>query len=207
MTVATIERHDAVSAPSDEELIGRTISGETDAFEVLVERYQKKIYRVAYSIVRSEADADGVTQDTFVRAFTKLARFENRSGFETWLTRIAINRSRDVLRGRRWVSLDSMEGDRGSAAAFELADSGADSERALFSRQIEKAIERAAATLSARQRTIFRLRHFEELPLEEIARMMGLRAGTVRSHLFRAVQKLRRELEEWMRPAATKGRA
>ncbi|MGA7617441.1 MAG: sigma-70 family RNA polymerase sigma factor [Thermoanaerobaculia bacterium] len=205
--MATIERHDAVSAPSDEELIGRTISGETDAFEVLVERYQKKIYRVAYSIVRSEADADGVTQDTFVRAFTKLARFENRSGFETWLTRIAINRSRDVLRGRRWVSLDSMEGDRGSAAAFELADSGADSERALFSRQIEKAIERAAATLSARQRTIFRLRHFEELPLEEIARMMGLRAGTVRSHLFRAVQKLRRELEEWMRPAATKGRA
>ena len=89
------------SAPTDRELIERTLAGDGGAFALLVERFQRKIYRVAHAIVRDDMEADTVTQDTFVQAYTHLARFEGRSELETWLTRIAINRSRDALRRRR----------------------------------------------------------------------------------------------------------
>ena len=93
------------SAPSDRELIARTLGGDGAAFAVLVDRFQRKIFRVAFAIVRDDMEADTITQDTFIQAFTHLGKFEGRSEFETWLTRIAINRSRDFLRRRRFVSL------------------------------------------------------------------------------------------------------
>jgi len=184
------------SSPTDRELIERTLAGDGAAFALLVERFQRKIYRVAYAIVRDDMEADTVTQDTFIQAYTHLARFEGRAELETWLTRIAINRSRDLLRRRRFVSLFTRIGDD-EEVYLEPVDDRPDPERQLLSHQLRNAIERAERKLSTQQKIIFRLRHYEDKPLEEIAALLGLRSGTVRAHLFRAVHKVRKELAGW----------
>ena len=190
--------NDPEQLPSDRDLIDRTLAGNGDAFAMIVERFQRKIFRVARSIVRDDVEADTITQDTFVQAYTHLARFQGRSELETWLTRIAINRSRDSLRRRRFVSLFTLREDGSeSETMIEPVDERPDPERQLLSSQLRTAIGRAERGLSAQQKTIFRLRHYENLSLEDIAEAMGLRAGTVRAHLFRAIHKIRKELAEW----------
>jgi RNA polymerase sigma-70 factor (ECF subfamily) len=187
------------SAPSDQELIARTLGGDGGAFGILVERFQRKIYRVAYAIVRDDVEADTITQDTFIQAYTHLARFQGRSELETWLTRITINRSRDWLRRRKFVSLfshDDQSDDR--EYVIEPVDDRPDAERQLMAHQLRAAITRAERTLSSQQKIIFRLRHYENHSLEEIAELLGLRSGTVRAHLFRAIHKVRKELAEWV---------
>ena len=196
--MAVFRLPDPANAPGDQELIDRTLAGDGNAYGILVERFQRKIFRVAYAIVRDEAEADTITQDVFVQAYTNLGRFEGRAGLETWLTRIAINRSRDSLRRRRFVSLFVQRNDdEESEAMIEPVDERPDPERQFLSTQLRAAIKRAEKQLSAQQKTIFRLRHYEDLSLEEIADHLGLRAGTVRAHLFRAIHKIRKELAEW----------
>jgi RNA polymerase sigma-70 factor (ECF subfamily) len=187
------------SAPTDQELIARTLGGDGNAFGILVDRFQRKIYRVAYAIVRDDTEADTITQDTFIQAYTHLARFQGRSELETWLTRIAINRSRDWLRRRKFVSLFSHDDDSDDRMyVIEPVDEHPDAERQLMAHQLRAAIVRAERTLSSQQKIIFRLRHYENHSLEEIAELLGLRSGTVRAHLFRAIHKVRKELAEWV---------
>jgi RNA polymerase sigma-70 factor (ECF subfamily) len=197
--VAAFRLSDQAPSPTDRELIEQTLSGDGGAYAILVERFQRKIFRVAYAIVRDDAEADTVTQDTFVQAYLNLGKFEGRAGLETWLTRIAINRSRDALRRRRFVSLfvSRDEDDETAETMLEPVDERPDPERQLMSSQLRVSIQRAEKQLSAQQKTIFRLRHYENLSLEDIADHLGLRAGTVRAHLFRAIHKIRRELAEW----------
>ena len=182
--------------PPDRELIARTLDGDGGAFGLLVERFQRKIYRVAFAIVRDEVEADTITQDTFIQAYTHLAKFQGRSEFETWLTRIAINRSRDSLRRRRFLRFFSSSDDDENREGFvEPVDDRPDPEREIMAHQLRGAIELAERQLSAQQKVIFRLRHYENRSLEEIAELLGLRAGTVRAHLFRAIHKIRKQLE------------
>lgn len=185
------------TAPTDRELIARTLGGDESAFGLLIERFQRKIFRVAFAIVRDEVEADTIAHDTFVQAYTHLGKFQGRAEFETWLTRIAINRSRDLLRRRKFLSLFTRVTDDGEEMLFEPPDDRPDPEREIMSRQLRVAIERAEQKLSAQQKIIFRLRHYENHSLEDIAEMLGLRSGTVRAHLFRAVHKVREELAGW----------
>lgn len=180
----------------DSELVRQTVEGNQGAYALLVERYQRKVFRLTFAIVRDESDADSITQDTFVTAYMSLAKFEGRSEFETWLTRIAINKARDVLRSRkrRFVPFAA---DGEELGYPEPLDEGPDAERLVMSRQLAVAIDRALEGLSAQQKAIFRLRHLEDRPLEEIARVMDLRPGTVRAHLFRAIHKVRAQLADW----------
>jgi RNA polymerase sigma-70 factor (ECF subfamily) len=187
------------SAPSDQELIARTLGGDGAAYGILVDRFQRKIYRVAYAITRDDVEADTITQDTFIQAYTNLGKFQGRAELETWLTRIAINRSRDWLRRRKFVSLFSHDHDDDDRIyAIEPIDEQPDAERLFMSHQLRAAILRAERTLSSQQKIIFRLRHYENRSLEEIAELLGLRSGTVRAHLFRAIHKVRKELGEWV---------
>lgn len=188
--------------PSDLTLIERTLAGDGTAFDALVKRYQRTIYRVAYAILRNDSEADIATQDAFVQAYVHLARFEGRAEFETWLTRIAINRCRDAMRRRSWIPLHHAED--GGDGAVDPVDGRPDAEREYMSKQLERAIEGAVGSLSAQQKVIFRLRHHENLSLEEIAGMLGLRAATVRVHLFRAIHKIRQQLTDWMPAEATR---
>lgn len=208
--VAAFRLRDADDETPDRELIARTLGGDEAAFAVLVGRFQRKLFRVAFAIVRDELEADAITQDVFVQAYTSLARFEGRSELETWLTRIAINRSRDSLRRRRLLSIfvrPEEHDEDGVEAVFEPVDERPDPERQFASSQLRVAIQRAEARLSAQQQVIFRLRHYENLPLEQIAESLGLRAGTVRAHLFRAIHKIRRELEGWRTSSNSRARS
>ena len=196
--MAAFRLSDTANAPTDQELIDRTLAGDGGAYGILVERFQRKIFRVAFAIVRDETEADTITQDVFVQAYTNLGRFEGRAGLETWLTRIAINRSRDTLRRRKFVSLFTLRNDDDeSEVMIEPVDERPDPERQFMSAQLRIAIQRAEKLLSSQQKVIFRLRHYENLSLEEIADHLGLRAGTVRAHLFRAIHKIRNELASW----------
>ncbi|HVR42555.1 MAG TPA: sigma-70 family RNA polymerase sigma factor [Thermoanaerobaculia bacterium] len=183
----------------ERELIERVLEGDPSAFEVIVRRHQKRIFRVAWAILRDESEADAVTQDTFVQAYLHLKGFAGRSGLETWLTRIAINRSRDALRGRRRIRLTGWTGgeEDGGREWPQPVDPRPDAEREVMGRELQDAIDRAVDRLSIQQRLVFRMRHYEDRSLEEIASILGLRAGTVRAHLFRAIHKVRRELSGW----------
>ena len=182
---------------TDHELIAQVLAGEPAAYGLLVERYQRRIYRVVYAILRDDAEADAATQDTFVQAYSSLGRFEERSELETWLTRIAINRARDFLRRRKLVSIFSSRDD-GASPMLEPVDGRPGPERELLAGELRAAIERAVETLSSQQKVIFCMRHYEDYSLSEIAGLLGLRDGTVRAHLFRAIHKVRRELSGWM---------
>lgn len=195
--MAAFRLSDPSDAPTDRDLIDRTLAGDGAAYGILVARFQRKIYRVAWAILRDDMEADTVTQDTFVQAYTSLSRFEGRSELETWLTRIAINRSRDSLRRRKFVSLFSSRDDEEETTMIEPVDDRPDPERQILSSQLRVAIQRAERQLSSQQKLIFRLRHYENLSLEDIAGHLGLRAGTVRAHLFRAIHKVRKELASW----------
>jgi RNA polymerase sigma-70 factor (ECF subfamily) len=197
--VAAFRMSNSGDVPSDQALIERTLAGDGAAFGMLMERFQRKIYRVAFSVVRDEVEADTITQDTFIQAYTHLARFEGRAELETWLTRIAINRGRDWLRRRRFVSLFTLRSDEDGVTEtmIEPVDERPDAERQVLSVQLRVAIHRAERGLSPQQKVIFRLRHYENLSLEEIAEHLGLQSGTVRAHLFRAIHKIRKELAGW----------
>jgi RNA polymerase sigma-70 factor (ECF subfamily) len=181
--------------------IARIVAGEIDRFEYFVKAYQKRIYRLAYTLLRDPAEADGVTQEVFVKAYRALADFKAESAFETWLTRIAINAVRDVARRRKPVVLFSeLHGDGGDDAAelpasLDPAD-GTSPERDLLSREIRRRLADALVGLSPRQRAVFVMKHYEEKSIAEICEATGLDEGTIKSHLFRAARKLRERLED-----------
>ena len=183
------------------ELLARIVAGDTEGFEYFVKTYQKRIYRLAYTLLRDPAEADGLTQDVFVKAFRALADFKGDSAFETWLTRIAINTVRDFTRRKKPVVVFSQmvgaEDDEGSGIprSIDPAD-GTSPERDLMSRDIRRRIAEALLDLSPRQRSVFVMKHYEEKTIAEIGEATGLDEGTIKSHLFRAARKLRAKLED-----------
>jgi len=183
---------------SDSELILRTLAGDGQAYGEIVERYQRKIFRVASAIVRNDMEADLITQDVFVQAYQSLRKFEGKAGLGTWLTRIAINRSRDLLRSQRIRSFLSLSDPGEEHSIPEIRDERPDAERTAISAELSQAIARAVGRLSEQQRIIFTLRHYEDLSLEQIASHLDLKGGTVRTHLFRAIHKIRKELAAWV---------
>lgn len=183
------------------EIVARVVAGDVDAFEYFVTAYQRRITRFAYTLLRDAAEADSVAQDVFVKAFRALPDFKGESSFETWLTRIAINTVRDVIRRRRPVVTFSdlrAEGDDDGPEippALDPAD-GTSPERDLLSGDIRRRIADALGALSPRQRAIFVMKHYEEKSIAEIVDATGLDEGTIKSHLFRAARKLRVCLED-----------
>ncbi len=187
--------------PRELEILERVRKGDTEAFEYFVRAYQKRIYRLTYTLLRDPAEADGVTQDVFVKAYRALPDFKAEAAFETWLTRIAINAVRDLIRRRRPVvpfsQLKGEDDEEGPEIppALDPAD-GTSPERDLLSRDIRRRIADALVSLSPRQRAVFVMKHYEEKSIQEIGLATGLDEGTVKSHLFRAARKLRERLED-----------
>ncbi|MCL4810529.1 MAG: sigma-70 family RNA polymerase sigma factor [Thermoanaerobaculia bacterium] len=185
----------------ESEILGRVRAGEPEAFEYFVRTYQRKVFRLVYTLVRNAAEADALTQDVFVKAWRAIPDFRGEAAFETWLNRIAVNAVRDSARRRKPVvsfselaAAESVEGPDLPRSA-EPTD-GTSPERDAFSRQIRKRIGEALEALSPRQRAIFVMKHYEERSIAEIGVATGLDDGTVKSHLFRAARKLRQKLED-----------
>ena len=188
--------------PVDEaRLIEEVRSGNKDAFEYFVHRYQRKITRVAYRLLRDMGEADCAAQESFLRAYQNLRDFREGSTFETWLTRICINWCKDRLKRKRIVLYfhqaprDDDDDDGGPRDLAPAQDPSP--ERRALSREIRERLRQAMKSLSPRQRTIFLLKHFEEQSIPEIAEAMGLDVGTIKSHLFRAAHKIRERLAEF----------
>jgi RNA polymerase sigma-70 factor (ECF subfamily) len=177
-------------------LIRQVRRGDADAFEYFVRRYQARITRVAYRLLKDAGEADSAAQESFLRAYQNLAQFREGSTFETWLTRICINWCKDRLKRRRIV-LYFHEGppekpDTGPRETPAHPDPSP--ERRMLSREIRDRLRSAMTALSGRQRTVFVLKHFEELSIPEIAELTRLDSGSIKSHLFRAAHKIRERL-------------
>ncbi len=168
-------------------------------FDDLVRQHQRRIYRVLLLLVRNADTADALTQECFVHAFEKRASFRAESRMETWLLRIAVNLARDHARNRRasfWKRLIGFSDTSPENVPVEFPDQQPSAERVLLARRQLEAVWAIAAELPARQRTIFLLRFAEEMELSEIADVLGLKVGSVKTHLFRAVNAVRKKLKE-----------
>jgi RNA polymerase sigma-70 factor (ECF subfamily) len=185
-------------------LIEEIRAGNTEAFEYFVRQYQPKITRIAYRLLRDLGEADCAAQESLLRAWQSLNDFRAGSTFETWLTRICINWCKDRLKRRRLVHYfhQSGENEEAESRPHDTAPHPDPSpERHAHSREIRERLRDAIETLSPRQKAVFSLKHFEELSIPEIAELMGLDNGTVKSHLFRAAQKIRECLRDLRKKA------
>lgn len=191
-TAAVLPRSDP---PAD--LIARARGGDPEAFRELVEQHSRAVFRVAYRITGRAEDAEDVVQETFLRVYRQLDRFESRANFGTWLYRIAANCAVDLLRARPRREMNE-EAETLERLSEHSADSPASPERAMLGRQISDRVRQALDKLTEMERAAFTLRHFEGLSIEEIGRALGLRTNATKHSIFRAVKKMRHELKPFV---------
>jgi RNA polymerase sigma-70 factor (ECF subfamily) len=205
MTGLACAQSEEGAADADRDLVLRAREGDRDAFAEIVRSYQRKVYGVAMRMTRRHEVADDITQDTFVRAYRSLSRFELGRPLQPWLTRIAVNLAINYLNGVAKREKPLPEDDlwaRGRSAQVPLDSSP---ERALESEELATDLERAVARLPVEQRTVFLLKVVEEMRYEEIAKLLSISEGTVMSRLSRARSRLKEMLAGHMRPVGSAG--
>ena len=171
--------------------------GDQHAFRVLVERHSQAVFRLAFRMTGNEQDAEDVVQETFLRAFKQIHRFDGRAAFGTWIYRICANCSLDLIRSRKSRKESHWAGDEEGREQWlnRVPARDPSPERLTQSGQIAGLIEPALQQLTEAERTAFVLRHYEGCDIDEIARTLGVRTNAAKHSVFRAVQKLRRALE------------
>ena len=188
---------------SDAATVALARDGDSEAFRALVERHSRAVYRLAYRMTGSAHDAEDVVQDTFLKAYRQLPRFEARANFGTWLHRIAVNCSIDLIRARPHRESGHADNDLEQfGAAVENHDlTGTSPERLMLSTEVQKRIDEAMGRLSPMERAAFMLRHFEGRSIDEISQSLGLKANATKHSIFRAVRKMRIALEPFVADA------
>ena len=170
-----------------------------EEFDAIVRRHQRRVHRFLLMMLRDPEEADNLAQECFLRAYQNRSTFRGESSLETWLLRIAANLARDHARSRKagfWKRLLGLEDDGEDGAAQQVASDGISPEQALLAREDVRAVWDAANQLSQQQRAVFLLRFVEEMELSEIASALDLHVGSVKTHLFRAVQAVRGKLRD-----------
>jgi RNA polymerase sigma-70 factor, ECF subfamily len=185
---------------SDAQDVNLARGGDDTAFRRLVERHSRAVFQLAFRMTGSEPDAEDIVQDTFLKAYRELRRFESRSSFGTWLHRIAVNCSYDLLRKRPRQLAEALdaEGEAGGPAIVVEADSVSRPDRLAFSGEVQRRVRAAMDELSPAERSAFVLRHLEGRSIEEIGSLLGLQVSATKHSIFRAVQKMRRALTPLM---------
>ncbi len=177
-------------------LIDRARNGDMEAFHELVERSKIMTYRTAYDLTGNRHDAEDLSQEAYVRAFRALSRFRGDSKWSTWMYRIIVNIAQDRWRKEvkhKMEYTDNIESR--SEMSFEANENNHPGpDRHAASSVIQKHIDLALESLSPNERTVFVLRHYNHLKINEIAEVMKLAEGTVKSYLFRAIKTLQKEL-------------
>jgi RNA polymerase sigma-70 factor (ECF subfamily) len=184
---------------TDVSAVSRAIGGDSEAFRLLVERHSRTVFKVAYRMTGNEHDADDVVQETFLRVYRQLEKFESRANFTTWLHRIAVNCSLDLLRTRTRHDKHRSKDAEEALMNGEVATEQPHAERLLLSSEVQHQVSTALETLSGNERTAFVLRHFEGMSIEEIGSVLGTRVNATKNTIFRAVRKLRDQLEPLVR--------
>ena len=188
--------------PPDNEVVLRILKGESELFEELVRRYQKRVYATVYHMTANHEDATDLTQDAFVKAFRALATFKGDSSFYTWVYRIAVNRTLNFLKQRKqrtFMSLNDLDVQVEHDPDLVSLISDRTPERDARLSELQSALNAALLKLSEYHRLVVTLHDIQGLPHEEIARIMECNVGTVRSRLFYARQQLQALLSDHLK--------
>lgn len=178
---------------TDAALVQRTLRGETSAYNVLVQRYQRQVYSLAYRMLGSAEDAGDMVQETFLRAYGALKSFRQDASFLTWLYKIASNLCIDRMRARKTLSTLSLDAEL-EEGREPAADRFASPESVVVREAVSELVHKEVMHLPARYRVVIVMRHLQGLSIEEIAQQLDLPSGTVKTHLFRAREMLRERL-------------
>lgn len=189
-----------MNPPSDQSLIDQTLAGRREAFGLLVERYQHRLYHGLLHVLGSAEDAQDVAQDAFVNAFEKLASFKGQAAFYSWLFRIALNAGVSAKRKTRRMTV-SVEARR-EAAGLEPADDDPSNEpsHAMHVSDRQRLVRQALSELSEEFRTALVLKEMDGMSYEEIATVVDVPLGTVRSRIHRARMEMRAKLGLLLKP-------
>lgn len=178
----------------DEDIVTRVLAGETSLFEIVMRRYNQRLYRVSRAILRDDGEAEDVMQDAYVRAYEHLDQFAGRAAFSTWLTRIAVHEALARKRRRgRYDDLDALQTTHGDSMPT-LKSSAPSPETDAATSETRRLLESAIEALPEAYRAIVVLREVEEMSVAETAESLGLTEGVVKTRLHRAHAMLRKEL-------------
>ncbi len=181
---------------TDDELVARSIGGDTESFNELIIRWERPIYALAYRVIGREEDARDVCQEAFLRAFRALPGFKGEAKFSSWLYRIALNLCRDWIRRQRRAPVVQMpEGVEPSELAAERGPVES-IEELVGRRQLSAVVEEAMTLLPEEQRTAIILKEYHGMTFQEIANMQGCPLSTVKTRLYQGLTVLRRHLEK-----------
>ncbi len=179
---------------ADQEVIARILGGEVVAFAIIVEKYQKNLFRLGMRLLSNSARVDDILQDTFIKVFKKLDRFEGRSSFKSWLYQIFMNTLRNSLRLKNHAPLEE-----GSTMAIPF---GGDLK--IYNRQRALIIQQAIEQLPPRQKMAVTLRVYEDLSFDEVSQIMNCPYDTAKANFRHGIQKLKTLLEGLSRPEEAK---
>lgn len=178
---------------TDEEVVDRVRAGETALYEIILRRYNQRLYRVARAIVRDDGEAEDVMQASYVRAYENLHQFEGRSAFSAWLTRITVHEALGRLRRRK--RLDQLDGSEEDGEFFvEPTTNAPDPEAAASQAEMTHILEEAMLALPQQYRTVLMLRDIEEMSTAEAAEVLELSEENVKVRLHRGRSMLRRQI-------------
>src|SRR5207247_269780 len=175
-------------------VLARARQGDSEAFRALVERHSRAVFRLAFRMTGNEQDAEDVVQESFLRAYRQLGRFESRANFGTWLYRIVANCSVDLMRAKQ-ARHDQARGESLDAVVDVTSADTPGPDRLARSAEIDRRVTDALGELSPLERAAFMLRHYEGRSIDEIGRALGLGTSAAKHSVFRAVRKLRVALE------------
>lgn len=188
---------------SDDELVALTQAGEADAFDELVVRFSPRLYGLVYNMTSNHEDTNDLLQDIFAKAYRSIRGFRGRSSFYTWLHTIAVNMTINFLkkRGRRYMlSLDDVDAGVERDADFLEATATSDPRREANLSELQKRLNEAMQKLSNDHRAVVTMFDIQGMPHAEIAKILRISEGTVRSRLFYAHRQLQNYLQEFIKP-------
>jgi RNA polymerase sigma factor (sigma-70 family) len=188
-------------ADSDALIVQRVQAGEVAAFDRLILKYRERLYAIIYNLTANREDAADLTQDTFIKAFQAIHRFQGKSSFFTWIYRIGVNTTYTYLRRnrlRRFFSFENIHEELAPNEVVEALTAKGNLPREGAMRELQEKLNEALQTLSIKHRTVVVLYEIESLSHQEIAEVMNCSVGTVRSRLHYAKQQLQAELQPYL---------
>ena len=182
---------------SDDQIIERTLAGETDAFSMLVRRWERPIYGLSLRMLGRDEDARDVCQETFLAAFRNLRKFRGEAKFSSWIYRIAINACHSRLRKHNGAAEQSLDLEDEDGRKFELADGGLELMPDRMQRdQLAFLVRKALQALPPEMRQVIIMKEYEDLTFAEISEIMQIPVSTVKSRLYTGLQQMRARLEK-----------
>jgi RNA polymerase sigma-70 factor (ECF subfamily) len=183
----------------DEELVALCQKGEGQYFEILIRRYMEKAFRIALDFTHDREEAKDLSQDAFLRAFSRIKQFDGRSSFYTWFYRLTVNLCLDHTRRKGRVIWERLEREAdGAREPIELKDDSATPDEEAMAGEAIRRVDQTLDAMPKKQRTAFLLRNHQGLSITDIAKVMKTTEGTVRVYLHRAVAALRQSLVEFV---------